>query len=92
VGDVARAIRLAVEYQAPEGPLFEAFMLTAGQTMYNLPTLDVLKRIYGDVPEVAAPEVYEADPYASVFDLRKARSLLGWTPQDDLTNVDEWDV
>jgi len=92
VGDVARAIRLAVEYQAPEGPLFEAFMLTAGQTMYNLPTLDVLKQVYGNLPEVAAPEVYEADPYASVFDLRKAEKLLGWTPQDDLTNVDEWDV
>jgi nucleoside-diphosphate-sugar epimerase len=92
VGDVARAIRAAVEYDAGDGPLFEAFMLTAPQTMYNLPTLDVLKRIYGDLPPVSDPSVYATDPYASVFDLRKAKQVLGWEPKDSLANIDEWDV
>jgi nucleoside-diphosphate-sugar epimerase len=92
VGDVARAVRAAVESQAGDGPLFEAFLLTASRTMYNLPTRDLLTRIYGELPPVAAPEVYEADPYASVFDLRKAKRMLGWEPKDSLANIDDWDV
>ena len=92
VGDVARAVRAAVEYKAPDGPLFEAFLLTAAQTFYSLPTLDVLGRIYGEAPKVAAPQVYENDPHASVFDLRKARRMLGWAPQDSLDNLDQWDM
>jgi UDP-glucose 4-epimerase len=92
VGDVARAVRAAVAFDGGGEPFCEAFLLTAGQTMYNLPTLDVLGRVYGEAPRVAAPEVYQADPHASVFDLRKARRMLGWAPQDSLANIDEWDV
>ncbi len=92
VGDVARAVRAAVAFDAGEEPCFEAFLLTAARTMYNLPTLDLLRRIYGELPQVAAPQIFAADPYASVFDLRKARRLLGWTPRDTLANLDRWEM
>lgn len=84
VRDVARACLAASKYQFPtnqETP-YEAFFLTARNTSYALPTLDLLRAIYGDLPPIKDPSYFEQDPYASVFDLRKAERLLGWKPQD----------
>ena len=84
VRDVARACLAASKYQFPtnqETP-YEAFFLTARNTSYALPTLDLLRAIYGDLPPIKDPSYFEQDPFASVFDLRKAERLLGWKPQD----------
>ena len=84
VRDVARAVLAASQYRFPaeqEVP-YEAFFLTAANTSYGVPTIDLLRAIYGEVPPLKDAACYENDPYASVFDLRKAQRLLGWAPQD----------
>lgn len=93
VRDVARACLAATSYLMPanqEIP-YEAFFLTAANTSYAIPTLDLLQRIYGEIPPLKEPDYYQNDPYASVFDLRKAHGLLGWKPQDVWQNFEQWE-
>lgn len=84
VRDVARAVLAASNYRFPveQDVRYEAFFFTAANTSYGLPTLEVLKAIYGEVPPLKEPDYYERNPFASVYDLRKAERLLGWQPQD----------
>ena len=91
VRDVARAVLAAARYQFPtEQELrYEAFFFTAANTNYSLPTLDLLQAIYGELPPLKEDDYYQNDPYASVFDLRKAERLLGWKPQDRWQNFEE---
>lgn len=65
--------------------------MTAANTSYGIPTLDLLKAIYGEVPPLKEADYYERNPFASVYDLRKAERLLGWTPQDRWQNFEEWE-
>lgn len=93
VRDVARAVVAASNYRFPseqEIP-YEAFFLTAANTHYGLPTLDLLRTIYGEVPPLKDADYYANDPFASVFDLRKAQRLLEWRPQDRWQNFEEWE-
>lgn len=90
VMDVARAVCAAVAWDCGLAGAFEAFLLTARDTFYPIPTLEVLGRIYGHEPVVADPEYFAANPYASVFDIRKAEKVLGWCPEDLVDSVAEW--
>lgn len=83
VEDVARACAASVTFSLEKGrdaEPFEAFMLTARDTFYAMPTLDLLERILGRRPVVRDPALFEENPCASVFDIRKAGRMLGWTP------------
>lgn len=93
VRDVARACRAASAYTFPadQSPRYEAFFLTARNTHYGVPTLDLLRAIYEDLPPLKDPSYYANDPYASVFDIRKAQRLLGWTPQDAWQTFEQWE-
>ena len=93
VRDVARAVLAASNYRFPAGPEipYEAFFLTAANTSYALPTLDLLQTIYGEIPPTKDADYYAKDPFASVFDLRKARRLLGWVPRDRWQEFEEWE-
>ncbi|MCB0106382.1 MAG: NAD-dependent epimerase/dehydratase family protein [Caldilineaceae bacterium] len=84
VRDVARAVLAASNYRFPaeQEVCYEAFFFTAANTSYGVPTLELLKAIYGEVPPLKEADYYERNPYASVYDLRKAERLLGWTPRD----------
>lgn len=90
VRDVARAVLAAVNYQFPADheTRYEAFFFTAANTSYALPTLDLLRAIYGELPPIK-DDLYQQKPYASVFDLRKAEQLLGWKPQDCWQNFED---
>lgn len=90
VRDVARACLAATSYQFPaDQPVrYEAFFFTAANTSYGIPTLDLLQAIYGELPPLKEADYYQKNPYASVFDLRKAERLLGWTPQDSWQNFE----
>ncbi|MCD6506253.1 NAD-dependent epimerase/dehydratase family protein [Candidatus Poribacteria bacterium] len=94
VRDVARACLAAANYRfGPEKEYpFEVFFLTARNTFYPIPTLEVLRRIYGDPPPVKDPAYFETDPFASVFDIRKAQRLLGWEPKYDWRHFEEWEL
>jgi UDP-glucose 4-epimerase len=52
VRDVARACLAAANYRFPSGQEipYEAFFLTAANTSYAIPTLDLLRAIYGELP------------------------------------------
>ncbi|MFC1526583.1 NAD-dependent epimerase/dehydratase family protein [Candidatus Latescibacterota bacterium] len=91
VRDVARACAASVAYQFPDdGSVpFEAFFLAAADTFLPVPTLEVVQANYGKLPLVRDPEYFEADPCISVFDLRKARRLLGWEPAFGWRDIDE---
>ncbi len=92
VGDVARAIVAGLEYRPDTSSFFDAFLLTARDTLYGRPTLEVLEAIYGGAcPEVRDPGYFQANPFASVFDIRKAERLLGWRPRDRIEEIDRWE-
>ena len=93
VHDVARACVASVEYEFPvsDDVPFEAFFLSARDTFFPMPTLKLLERSLGECPPVRDPEYFDANAYASVFDIRKARRHLAWAPQFDWHHFDDWE-
>jgi len=93
VRDVARACLAAANYTFPpdQAIAYEAFFLTAANTSYALPTLELLAAIYGEAPPQKESTYFAADPHATVFDIRKAERLLGWTPRDRWQNFEDWE-
>lgn len=93
VRDVARACLAAANYRFPpeQAIAYEAFFLTAANTSYAIPTLELLAAIYDEVPPQKDPAYFAADPYATLFDIRKAERLLDWTPQDRWQNFETWE-
>ena len=75
--DLARAFRLALEV---EGPIGGVFIVSAADTYEPEPTLPYLERVYGTLPPVRKPEVYARNPHAGVYDISRAREVLGWSP------------
>lgn len=78
--DVARAFRLALER---EGTGFEAFFASAADTISPMPTLELVERRFGALPEVRDPALYEANPHAAIYDITRAREALGYAPTSD---------
>lgn len=79
--DVAEAFRLALhmDWQG-----FEAFYLAAPSTLHPLPTLARIERTFGRLPDRIDRAVYEANPFAPMFDTRAAARRLGWQARQDL--------
>lgn len=80
--DVARAFRLAFELPM-QGGNFEKFYLSAQVTLSPEPTLQRLRRLHGDAVEIRAPEVYERQPFAPLYDLTHAAKRLGFVAAHD---------
>ena len=79
--DAARAFRLALEMA---DVTYERFFLSAECTLHPLPTLERLKQVMGGrLPEIRKPEVYEANPFAPLYDLSHTRERLGFTAEFD---------
>ena len=81
--DIALGARLACEYQFPgPPPWFESFYLTAEDNFTDLASLDLVgKQWPQDPPPVRKPGLYRRNPKASLFDISKARRLLGYEPR-----------
>ena len=94
IRDVARACAAAAsfEFDSDADLRFESFFLSAKHTFYSIPTLDVLESIYGKCPPVKDMAYFEADPYAAVFDIRKAKAMLGWEPKFDWRDFEVWEL
>ena len=73
--DVGRAVWLALGL---EGIEYDVFFLGAPTTYAPEPTLDVVQRFFGKLPEVRKPDVYESNPHAPLFDTSHAREVLGF--------------
>jgi nucleoside-diphosphate-sugar epimerase len=78
--DVATAFRLALE---PSMSTPQTFFIGAPNTRSRLPTLELVERRYGRLPEIRKPEVYRVDPHAALFDTARARRVLGFRPRDN---------
>ena len=80
--DIARGARLACEYKFPgPGPRFERFYLTARDNFTDLDSLDLVAKHWPqDPPPIRKPGLYRENPRASLFDLGRARRLLGFEP------------
>lgn len=78
--DVARAFRLALER---EGTGFEVFFVSAADTISPTPTLELVERRFGALPEVRDSALYEANPHAAIYDIARAREALGYAPSSD---------
>ncbi len=82
--DAARAFRLALDH---DGAGFDVFNVSAVDSIGREETLTRLRRVYGRLPEIRDPTLYEADPCASVLDIRRARERLGWEAEGDWNSV-----
>ncbi len=68
------------------GPRWETGHLLVGVVQPNL------RIIYGKCPPVKDMVYFEADPYAAVFDSRKAKAMLGWEPKFDWRDFETWEL
>ena len=82
--DAARCFRMALDH---DGAGFDVFNVSAVDSIGRVETLKRLTTIYGRLPEVRDPALYERNPYASVLDARRARDRLGWEPEGDWTSI-----
>ena len=74
--DVAQAHVLAVDAEIDE---YEAFMLAQPSSRFAEPTIDIIKRNFGDRVEIRNG----LEGVASVISTAKAQRLLGWRPRHD---------
>lgn len=76
--DVAQAfdLALAADYNG-----YEVFTISGADGLNTRPTLEMAKERWGTLPEIRKPELYAANPCASVMDISKAREQLGYEPQ-----------
>lgn len=86
--DVAGMIAAGLDYDvAAARPVFpyEVFFAHAADTLNSLytrrTTLEQAVALWGGVPELKQPEVYEKDPYAPFFDIATPARKLGYEPR-----------
>lgn len=82
--DAARAFRLALELPPVT---FDRFFVSANVTLSPEPTLERLRSALGDLPPVRDPDLYRANPFAPLYDLRRSREVLGFDAQFDARSV-----
>ena len=82
--DTARAFRLALE---ADGVPFGVFFVGAADSCTDEPTLELVRRMFGFVPEIRRPALYARNPRASTFDTRRAREALGFEPSSDWASI-----
>ena len=75
--DVAQGFEktLAVAYRG-----YDVFLISAGDGLNTLPTLDLAVKRWGKLPTVRRPDYYKTNPMASVIDITKACEVLGYEP------------
>ena len=83
-GDTARCFRAALEAEVPE---FDIFHVVAADTYSALDTIEVVRREFGNDPEIRAPGLYATDPRASIYDIAHTRDVLGWQPRERWSDV-----
>ncbi|HEV8400244.1 MAG TPA: NAD(P)-dependent oxidoreductase [Gemmatimonadales bacterium] len=83
--DVARAFRLALEVRSFAA--FEGFFISATSTLAPNPTLQRLEQYLKRPLEVRRLEIYAKNPHAPLYDLARAREVLGFEAQHDLRHL-----
>ena len=83
--DVARCFRLALEADDP--PPMDIFIVAARDTIGQIDSLAHIERQLGSLAEVRKPDLYEADPTASLRGSSHAREALGWQAEGTWADV-----
>ena len=78
--DAARAFRLALTADLAD---FDVFFVSAGNTLAPDPTLDRLASCVGTPPEVRNQDLYRSNINAPLYDLSRARDVLGFEARYD---------
>src|SRR5262249_21232516 len=81
VAGVVQAIPRALELR--NGREIEVFFLSAADTYAAAPTLEFMARAFGGLPPIRKPEIYADNPFAAIWDLSRAQSVLGFVPESD---------
>ena len=93
VRDVARAFAAAASFQFGSADMpFEAFYLSACNTCIEVPTLELARARFGSVPPLKDARLFEDNPHASLFGIRKAERLLDWKPVWTWQNFEQWEL
>ncbi|MBT7647899.1 MAG: hypothetical protein HN768_12685, partial [Rhodospirillaceae bacterium] len=58
------------------------YFVAATDNHTHLPTLQLVEREFGSLPELHALERFSADPRASIYDVAPTTAALGWQPQE----------
>ena len=82
--DTARCYRMNLERS---GTPYDVFFCSAADSIEPRPILEFYADLYGILPEVRKPEVFECDPHASPIDCTHAREVLGWAPTSSWTEL-----
>jgi len=82
--DTARCFRAALE---AEVPAFDIFHVVAADTYSALGTIEVVRREFGNDPEIRDPGLYASDPRASIYDITHTREVLGWEPREQWSDL-----
>lgn len=62
---------------------FDVFTISAADGLNTRPTLEIAADRWPAMPEIRRPELFKANPFASVIDITKARDVLGYAPRAD---------
>lgn len=86
--DVARSFRLALELDTANA--FEPFFISAGETLSPEPTLERLQ-VYLEraLPDIRNASVWCSNPYAPLYDLERATTVLGFEAEHSLRGLVE---
>jgi nucleoside-diphosphate-sugar epimerase len=85
--DAALGFRLAVEHPSLR---YDTFFLSAATTLAPDPTLDRLRQhLGGRLPEIRKPEVYRRNGFAPLYDMERARDVLGYEPRYNARSIVE---
>ena len=79
--DLAQAFRLSVQRLQRVQTGYEAFNIGAEDVLSSVPTLELVKRYYPDVPLMRKPAEFVGDEHRALYDISKAQEILGYNPQ-----------
>ena len=82
--DAARCFRAAIEARIDR---FEIFNVMAPDTYSALPTLDVLKREFGAVPEIRDKSRFKQGSRSTIYEIDSTREILGWSAEETCDDV-----
>ena len=82
VEDAVQAFVKAVAYiDATPGLGFDAFNIGAEDCICGLPTLELIRRYFPNVPLLKTPARYVENPHATLYSIDKAKRILNYKPE-----------
>lgn len=82
VYDVAQAFERAIGYLRSTPKFgFEAFNIGAADVASSVPTLELIRRYFPDLPVLKRPARFVEDPHATLYGIDKAVAVLGYRPE-----------